>query len=310
MKRLTVLAVLVMMMTTGFAQYQNNSFFTKLGVMRLTTNELLDDSIVTVDHRVDDVVWARTVYRIIDMRYRQNMRLYFPISPDDPQKYQSLFKVMIDAIADGMPIWEKAQDVGDIRPDFEKPAMERQMVPTILNTDREGINGDGNIATSEYMLLNYDSISGVMTKNDYSYTGFVKNQYKWMIQEVVFFDKHYSRMYRKIMAIAPMHADNVVYYDDMPVTEALYGQILFWIPFDSFRPFLTQKYIMPSRNMTNRLTYDQFFSEQLYSAYLVGEQDMYNRMITDYAKDPALVRKEQARIEAELLNFEQDLWEY
>jgi hypothetical protein len=34
----------------------------------------------------------------------------------------------------------------------------------------------------------------------------VKNQLKFLTQEIVFFDKHSSRMYSKIMAIAPLYA--------------------------------------------------------------------------------------------------------
>ena len=37
---------------------------------------------------------------------------------------------------------------------------------------------------------------------------------------------------------------------------------------------------------------------------------MYNRWIPDYALKESDVKKEQARIATELLNFEQDLWEY
>jgi len=33
-------------------------------------------------------------------------------------------------------------------------------------------------------------------------------------------------------------------------------------------------------------------------------------MLLQYLTDPNKIRKEQKRIETELLNFEQDLWEY
>ena len=58
------------------------------------------------------------------------------------------------------------------------------------------------------------------------------------------------------------------------------------------------------------MTFDDFFSQKLYASYLLGDSNMFNRMLLDYVIDPAKVRKEQNRIENELLNFEQDLWEY
>jgi len=96
------------------------------------------------------------------------------------------------------------------------------------------------------------------------------------------------------------------------VLEALYGQILFWIAFDELRPYLAQQFIIPSQNETKRVTYDEFFQKRLYATYLVGEGNMYNRMLLDpqYKYTEKEIKREQARIEAELLDFEQDLWEY
>lgn len=309
MKKLMVLVVLFAASIAVNAQHQINSFFDQLGAIRLETQELHDDTIVTVFHRTEDVVWSRVVYRIIDMRYKQNFPLYFPAQSDDPS-HRSLFRVLLDAIADGLPVYEKSMEQGDIKPDFKLEPMGREQVPMILNTDRNGELGDGDIATSEYMLLNYDSVADKMTFNNYAYKGFIRNQTKWLIQEVVFFDKHTSRLHRQIMGIAPMQADNVDYYEDMPVMDALYGQVLFWVPFQTFRPYLTKQYTISSMNEQRRVTFDEFFTKHLYTSYLVGEANMYNRMIPDYAKTEEDVKKEQQRIETEMLTFEQDLWEY
>ena len=311
MKKLGFVIIALFGVVSVFGQHQVNSFFDDMGIVRLETQELSEaaDTIISVFHRADDVVWSRTVYRIIDMRFRQNYQLYNPVSSEDPQ-YSSLFKVMLKAIENGMPIYEKSSTIGDVKPYFNLPPMAREVIPTLLNTDRTGELGDGDIATSEYMLLNYDSTTQKMRFNNYSYKGFVRNQLKYMIQEVVFFDKHYSRLYSKILAIAPLHSDNVTYYDSMPVMEALYGQILFWVPFDYFRPYMAQQYLMPNRNDTKRITFDDFFAQKLYTSYIVGASNIYDRMIPDYVKTREEIVYEQQLIESELLNFELDLWEY
>ena len=306
---------LIIFALVGFAttkeQYQVNSFFYNMCIVRLETQELSEtaDTLVSKFHRADDIVWSRVVYRIIDMRFKQNYQLYNPVSSEDPQ-YKSLFLVMLNAIKDGMEVYEKSSEVGDIKPYFNLPPMPREMIPTILNTDRTGELSDGNIATSEYMLLNYDSTTNEMRFNNYTYKGFVRNQLKYVIQEIVFFDKHYSRLYSKILGIAPMHADNTTYYDGQPIMEALYGQILFWVPFDAFRPYMAQQYVMQSDNESKRVTFDDFFLKKLYSSYVVGASNVYDRMIPDYATTPEAIAKEQERIEWELLSAEQDLWEY
>jgi gliding motility associated protien GldN len=311
MKKVCLIIFALVGFATTQAQYQVNSFFDNMGIVRLETQELSEtaDTLVSKFHRADDIVWSRVVYRIIDMRFKQNYQLYNPVSSEDPQ-YKSLFLVMLNAIKDGMDVYEKSSEVGDIKPYFNLPPMPREMIPTILNTDRTGELSDGNIATSEYMLLNYDSTTNEMRFNNYTYKGFVRNQLKYMIQEIVFFDKHYSRLYSKIMAIAPMHSDNTTYYEGQPIMEALYGQILFWVPFDGFRKYMAQQYVMQSDNDSKRVTYDDFFLKKLYTSYVIGASNVYDRMIPDFATTPEAIAKEQERIEWELLSAEQDLWEY
>lgn len=311
MKKVCLIIFALFGISTIHAQYQVNSFFDDKGNVRLETQELSEaaDTLVSIFHRADDVVWSRVVYRIVDMRFKQNYQLYNPVSSEDPQ-FKSLFLVMLNAIQDGMDVYEKSSDIGDVKPYFNLPPMPREMIPTVLNTDRTGELGDGDIATSEYMLLNYDSITKEMRFNNYSYKGFVRNQLKYMIQEIIFFDKHYSRLYSKILAIAPMHADNTTYYDDMPIMEAIYGQILFWVPFDAFRPYMAKQYIIQSDNNTKRVTFDDFFLKKLYTSYIVGTSNVYDRMIPDFAKTQEEIAQEQERVEWELLSAEQDLWEY
>jgi hypothetical protein len=71
------------------------------------------------------------------------------------------------------------------------------------------------------------------------------------------------------------------------------------------------QYAIPNRNEVKRVTFDEFFQKRLYTSYIVGEGNMYNRWIPDYKhNDITGIRQEQDRIATELLNFEQDLWEY
>jgi gliding motility associated protien GldN len=298
------------------AQHRVNSFYDEMGMMRLETQELAEsaDTLVTVFHRSDDVVWSRVVYRIIDMRFKQNYQLYAPV--DDDPEYSSLFRVMLKAIADGMPVYRTiGQD--KIVPDFHNGLMPLEDIPNRLDTDKGTPDADGNtvyldpvknIAVSEYMLLNYDSVTNKMTFNGMWFKEAVRNQLKYIIQEVVFFDRHYSRLYSKIMAIAPMHTPHNV--ETMTPMEALYNQILFWVPYDAFRPYMAQQYVTPRGNDSKRVTFDDFFSLKLYSSYLVGINNIYSRMIPEVAETYEDVQKEQQKIETELLKVEQDMWEY
>lgn len=313
MKKLSILACLLLGMTVAYAQHQVNSFFDAMGMAKIQTTEYSEerDTIVTLEHRMDDVIWSRVVYRVIDMRYKQNFQLYFPNKLDDPN-YRNLLKVIADAIVEGLPIYEKNGET--IRPDFKtNPPVVKEKLPMAYFiedpfADYTDDDKHYDIAESSDMLIHYDSIQDSLSVNTYAFEALAKNQIKYLIQEVVFFDKQNSRLYSKITAIAPLHADLIRTQEN--VMTALWQSITFWIPFDTLRPYLAKQFVIPSRNETKRMTFDDFFQKRLYTSYIVGEGNLYNRFIPEYSVQQGDVLKEQERIENELLTFEQDLWEY
>lgn len=308
-KKLSIIACFVLGITTAQAQHIPTQFLDEYGSARITTEEFSSahDTVVMINHRIDDVIWARYVYRIIDMRFKQNFQLYFPVLSDDPD-YRNLFKVITDAVIDGMPIFEK--QTGTIKPDFKQEPAERKIIPTLFLQGDPMADPDLDIATSPDMVVHYDSIEDEFSFNFYPFEPLVKNQLKYLTQEVVFFDKHTSRLHTKIIAIAPLYSEKIMAKDSSQVMTALNESIMFWVPFDLLRPYLAMQYAIPNRNETKRVTYDEFFQKRLYTSYIVGEGNMYNRWIPDYANTYEDIKKEQDRIATELLNFEQDLWEY
>lgn len=299
---------------TAQAQHKVISFFDEVGSARIQTEEFSQahDTIVLVEHRLDDVIWSRYVYRIIDMRYKQNYQLYFPTKSDDAD-YRNLFKVITDAVVQGLPIYEKNME--SIKPDFTQEPVARRVIPTLFMADDPLADYSDDpthfdIATSDAMLVHYDTIADSLSFHFYPFEKLVRNQLKYLIQEVVFFDKHTSRLYTKIMAIAPLQSDKISTRDNSDIMGSMRESIMFWIPFDALRPYMAMQYIIPNRNETKRVTFDEFFQKRLFTSYIVGEGNMYNRWIPDYVRTEEEVRKEQDRIAAELLNFEQDLWEY
>ena len=306
MKKVIIFALALLGCVATYAQHPA-SFFDDMGNIRIETRELQEsaDTLVSLFHRSDDIVWSRIVYRIVDMRYKQNYQLYTPVIATDPL-YSSLFRTMLSAIEQGMPIYAKSFTQGDVRPYFNDAPIEKSEIPTLLDTDVSGEGGgDPNL-----MLLNYDRANDKLVFNDYSYEGFVRNQLKFMIQEVVFFDRHYSRLFSKVLAIAPMNTDNANIYEGMPVMDALYGQILFWVVYDDFRPYMAQQYVTPRGNDSKRVTFDDFFALKKYSSYVVGVNNVYSRMVPELADTYEEIQREQRRIETELLKVEQDMWEY
>ncbi|MBR1630442.1 MAG: gliding motility protein GldN [Paludibacteraceae bacterium] len=313
MKRLLIIAVAVVALTQ-VVRAQGNSYFDDKGAIRLETVELDEaaDTLVTLFHRVDDIVWSRVVYRVIDMRYKQNYQLYFPVK--ETKEYRSLFRVMLDALLespknpeDSIHLYEASYE--NIRPDFAEDKILRGMDLSRRFANNEAEDGSN---LNENNLIKYDSIDGSYYFDNYAYEQYVRNQIKFVIQEVYFFDKHTSRMHSQIIAIAPLyalHPDNLGSATDAPMETFLHS-IVGWYSFKELRKALAKQYIIPKGNDSHRVTFDEFFAKKLYSSYLLGDSNMFDRMIIDYQKyDMNLVKREQERIETELLNFEQDLWE-
>lgn len=127
-------------------------------------------------------------------------------------------------------------------------------------------------------------------------------------------------MFTKIIGIAPVYVYNETNVTNLNMTginksgesvwNFLQSSVTCWYLFDELRPYLAKQYMVPNGNDTERLTFDEFFSQKLYSSYLLGDSNMFNRMLLQAYNEPDQILKEQKRIETELLNVEQDIWEY
>lgn len=301
MKKYHISTILVLLLTTilplSAQQNKEDSFFDNIGNIRLQTLELdaMADTIAVINHRQEDIAWSRVVYRVIDMRDKQNYQLYFPSRPTD--KHKSLFRVMLEAISNGINVYKR--NPRDVKPQFDE-----------LLTGEELSRVFAYDEFPENNLIQVDPITEERTLNQDQYMRYIRNQIKFLVQEVIFFDTNTSRLYTKIIAIAPMyalHPDNMINNDTMAYFR---NSVLCWFAFDELRPFLMKQIVTPNGNDSKILTYDDFFMQKLYSSYLLGESNMFSRMLLEFSLDKNTLHAEQKRIEKELMDFEQDLWEH
>ena len=299
MKKYSILLVVISLFVVSNKTNAQKTlqFFDEIGVEKLQTAEMdaMADTIAVVNHRWDDIAWSRTVYRVIDMRDKQNFQLYFPTRPND--QYRSLFRVMLDAVANGINVYKR--DPRDIKPSW-KDVLTGYELSRVFAYDE----------STENNLLQVDTTTEQRSVGVDQYARYIRNQLKFLIQEKIFFDKHTSRMYSKIMAIAPLYA---LHPDNMDSKESMAyfrNSVICWFAFDELRPYLIRQFVVPKGNDTERMTFDDFFNQKMYSSYLLGESSTYGRMLLEYAVDEDALRAEQKRIDTELINFEEDLWEY
>lgn len=292
-----MLTLLFFLPKEASSQERNSSFFDDIGNIRLQTMELdaLADTVAVINHRQEDIVWSRVVYRVIDMRDKQNYQLYFPTRPTNTHK--NLFRLMLEAVEGGINVYKR--NPRDIKPKFDE-----------LLTGEELSRVFAYDEFPENNLIQVDPLTEERSINPDQYMRYIRNQIKFLIQEVIFFDINTSRLYTKIIAIAPMyalHPDNMINNDTMAYFR---NSVLCWFAFDELRPYMIKQVVTPKSNNSQYTTYDDFFSQKLYSSYLLGESNMYSRMLLEQSLNEETLRAEQKRIEKELMNFEQDLWEH
>jgi gliding motility associated protien GldN len=83
----------------------------------------------------------------------------------------------------------------------------------------------------------------------------------------------------------------------------------FWIYYPEARFWLVNNEAYNPKNDAEWRTYDDIFTKRKFASYIYKEENVYDRMISDYASGlDALLESE--RIKSEILQFEQDLWEY
>ena len=315
-KLILTYVVLLTLVSQAYAQKEEIlPFFDKTGNVALQTEEMksLADTIAVVNHRRDDIVWSRIVYRVIDMREKTNSQLYYPITPNS--RYKSLLRIILEAaVNDTLKGYEKKDE--DIQPAWDKAPICKQRFEEFF-IDSEWDSTEVKIKNSP--LVKKDKVTNMPIIDDYAYKPYATRQFKYLVQEIVFFNRHYSKMYTKILAIAPIYTyneTNVTKLNTIGMTKTgdniwnfFQSSVVCWFLYDELRPYLAKQLIIPNGNENQRLTFEDFFTQRLYHSYVLGDSNMFDKVLLKTYTDPVSLRREQKRIEDELMNIEQDVWE-
>jgi len=290
-KYLKLLLVGGLMLLTGSVYAQDDLFFDENGdVFEVPSNLPTSgpkeglEPIEMPNPRADDIFWQKVVYRTIDMREKMNFPLYFPEEANDNR--QSLFTLMFRLVQEDKV---KVYNYLDAREIFTeehvttfKDLLEKFEI--IYTTQNDPITNEMVFVVDESDIPNRDVI-------------------KYYVKEVWFFDKVASTFNARIIAFCPiMVKETELGIQKFP---------LFWIPFETLRPFLSQtEILLGDRNNGARPSFDDIFMKRRFSSYIFKESNIQNRNILEYNSTVEDVKKQQGRIKTELVNFESDLWEY
>lgn len=288
-----IFIILLVVFSTGVTTVNSqsttqNDFFNEYGEIPSnlpTAYEMKDLAPIEFQNpRADDIYWQKVVYRVLDLRERMNYPLYYPEEPGNGR--ESFFSIMFKLIKDGkVPAFNfefnQERFTKDNLVDFEEFLKKFEV---IYKTQTDPVTKQKTFEIEESDIPNREVI-------------------KFFMKEVWFFDKNSSTFTVKIISICPVIVtDRGVGIQNFP---------LFWVPFDALRPYLVQREVMiTDKNNGARMSFDDLFVKRRFASNLYKETNLQNRMILDYNATPEEVKREQFRISTDILNEEQDMWEY
>ena len=234
--------------------------------------------------RDDDNLWSEFLWLEIDAREKVNQSFMYPGKDDNGD--QRFFSIMLNAI--------KNDSVTAFSPDND-----RFTIP--LTVDQVFNQTAGAYDTVDVPDPVSGAIERVITKKPKFSPDSV---YTFRIKEQLVFDKEASRLFTRIIGIAPI-AKRIIGGKSTPT-------ILFWIYYPDLRKSLSKIDVYNPKNFSSRMTWEELFEGRYYSSYIVksSANNPGDKFLKGMINDPLFRLLEGENIKTRIFNYEQDLWQY
>jgi len=239
-----------------------------------------------------DVVWSKRLYRIIDLREKMNLNLYYPSLRYDADKNR-----FVSEMSDGRMNFSGILLNEILAGRITATDGDAMTVPTTYNDIAAKMNRD----TMTIAIVDANGLERDSTVTNMENPADIK---QIMLLEEWYFDKKHSRLDVRIIGICPIYMG----YDQ--ITARLVKRRLFWISYEDVRQALARSEAFNEYNDAQRISFEDLLLQRRFNGYIVAESNVYDdRYINQYKMGPAQIY-EAERIKNEIFNFEQDLWEY
>ncbi len=291
MKKVFFLMMLSMMVLSSLplsaqVQYQDTMQSQRLNGL-FEKNHVINNRPIPFPYiREADVLWAKKIWRIIDLRERINLPLYYPIQRMDDRF--SLINLLLHGIEnEGLTAFStKTNDEFQTRLSIEQMKFEMGAVKDTHQVQ--------NVVTG---LFESKVVESDMKPDEIK---------QILVKEIWFFDRNYSRLDVRILGLCPIRE----YVESDGAIEQVKKKQICWIYFNEARDMFARNEVFNPRNDAQRRTFDDIFVKRHFGSYIVREANIYNnRQIDMYAQGMDAMLESQ-RIKGEISTFEHDMWEF
>ncbi len=255
------------------------------------TSVLRERSPLAYEHlRADDAVYRHRIWREIDTREKMNQT--FTYSADADNGNQRFISILFQALQDSTKQITAFNNVDDR---FTTPMTKAELVKAIVGdpVDVPVYNDAGELTgtTKKNNDINLDSF------------------YRFQIKEEVIFDKESSRLFWRILGIAPVK--NVVTSSGIDLGPAP----LFWLYYPDLRPVFATYEVYNGKNFGGRMSWEELFESRMFSGRII-KSSMDNPKDLDIKNYPGLKENtlhqlfEGESIKEKIFTYEQDQWSY
>ena len=249
---------------------------------------------LTYEHIREDDAWYRErVWREIDIR--EKMNLPFRYKAEDDNGNQRFISILLRSIRKG-----------DVTA-FDATVDDRFSTPLTVAKVGEAISGKCDSVQVMDWVKDPTGSKGIM-KDSLVCKEFNPDEIvKFRIKEEWVFDKEASRMFTRILGIAPIKT-----YIDESTGTVLGESPMFWIYYPDLRPVLALYEVYNGKNFGARMSWEELFESRYFASYIVKSSldNPYDFSIRQYIKDDILRLLEGENIKNKIFNFEQDLWSF